>query len=78
LIVAIRDDGVGFPILVNGKRNGIGLVKRLIEQLGGTTTLRSEHGTEWVLTVPTAAGTQPLSRVPSLTPDSEEAGSTPG
>ena len=35
LIVAIRDDGVGFPVLVNGKRNGIGLVKRLIEQLGG-------------------------------------------
>ena len=63
LILTIRDDGVGFPILVNSKRNGIGLVKRLIEQLGGTTTVRSDHGTEWVLTVPTAAATSQSSAV---------------
>jgi LytS/YehU family sensor histidine kinase len=51
--VKVRDNGIGFPATINNKRNGIGLVKRLAEQLNGTATVRSDSGTEWVLTIPT-------------------------
>jgi two-component sensor histidine kinase/CheY-like chemotaxis protein len=46
------DDGPGFVDTGNSKRNGLGLVKRLMEQIGGTATLRSDHGTEWTLRIP--------------------------
>jgi two-component sensor histidine kinase len=51
----IRDNGVGFPVTVSGKHNGLGLVNRLIEQLGGSANYRSDDGTEWRLTIPASA-----------------------
>jgi len=50
-----RDDGVGFSERGGSKRHGLGLVKRLIEQVGGSAVLRSDHGTEWTLTFPVPA-----------------------
>jgi two-component sensor histidine kinase/CheY-like chemotaxis protein len=46
------DDGVGFADTGGNKRHGLGLVRRLMEQLGGSATLRSDHGTEWTLDFP--------------------------
>ncbi|MEJ0069358.1 MAG: hypothetical protein WDO24_12250 [Pseudomonadota bacterium] len=46
------DDGPGFSENGNSKRHGLGLVKRLMEQVGGSATLRSDHGTEWTLKFP--------------------------
>jgi two-component sensor histidine kinase len=50
--LTIRDDGVGFVEPPLSKRHGLGLVRRLIEQIGGTVSVVSDHGTEWTLTVP--------------------------
>ena len=50
------DDGVGFADVGESKRHGVGLVKRLMEQVGGSATLRSDHGSEWTLTFPVSPG----------------------
>jgi two-component sensor histidine kinase len=57
--LTIADDGVGLPPRISGKRHGIGLVTRLMEQVGGTLFAKSGTGTEWELRFPvpgTAAG----------------------
>jgi len=46
------DDGTGFANTAGNKRHGLGLVRRLVEQLGGSATLRSDHGTQWTLDFP--------------------------
>lgn len=53
-ILTIQDDGVGFTAKIESSRRGLGLVKRLVEQVGGTLGVHSEHGTSWTLTVPVA------------------------
>ncbi|HYK81003.1 MAG TPA: histidine kinase dimerization/phosphoacceptor domain -containing protein [Micropepsaceae bacterium] len=50
--LTIRDDGVGFVEPPFSKRHGLGLVRRLIEQIGGTVRVVSDHGTEWTIAVP--------------------------
>ena len=50
--MTFRDDGVGFADNGDTKRHGLGLVKRLMEQVGGSAMLRSDHGTEWTLKFP--------------------------
>ena len=50
--MSFTDDGVGFAAVGESKRHGVGLVKRLMEQVGGTATLSSDHGSEWTLTFP--------------------------
>ena len=54
------DDGAGFVEPEHTKRHGLGLVRRLLEQLSGSATLRSDQGTEWTLKfpVPAIAGTR--------------------
>lgn len=52
LELTISDDGVGFEETEVSKRQGIGLVRRLLEQIGGTATRSSDHGTKWLLKVP--------------------------
>jgi two-component sensor histidine kinase/putative methionine-R-sulfoxide reductase with GAF domain len=52
-ILTIGDDGVGFVEPVSNKRHGLGLVRRLMEQIGGTARVVSHHGTEWTFAVPT-------------------------
>ena len=53
--IVFSDNGIGFVDSGNNKRNGLALVKRLIEQIGGSATVRSDHGTEWTLKFPVPA-----------------------
>jgi two-component sensor histidine kinase len=41
------DDRVGFDTTGAKSRRGLGLVKQLVEQIGGTAGVRSEVGTLW-------------------------------
>ena len=50
--LVFADDGVGFIEAGNSKRQGVGLVRRLMQQVGGSATLRSDHGAEWTLKFP--------------------------
>jgi two-component sensor histidine kinase len=54
--LTIGDDGVGFVEPPVSKRYGLGLVRRLMEQIGGTVGLASDHGTQWTLRFPMTAG----------------------
>jgi two-component sensor histidine kinase len=55
--LSIVDDGVGFEDSGDSKRHGLGLVRRLAQQVRGTVHLRSDQGTHWTLTFPPMAGT---------------------
>ena len=48
----VSDDGVGFAEKDDSGRHGLGLVKRLMEEVKGLATLRSDHGTKWTLKFP--------------------------
>jgi two-component sensor histidine kinase/CheY-like chemotaxis protein len=54
--IIFADDGVGFVETGNSARHGLQLVRRLMEQVGGSATLRSDHGSEWTLKFPLPAG----------------------
>jgi two-component sensor histidine kinase/CheY-like chemotaxis protein len=49
------DDGVGFVQAGDSKRHGLGLVTRLMQQVGGTAEMNSDQGTVWTLTFPMPA-----------------------
>jgi two-component sensor histidine kinase len=55
-ILSIQDDGVGFDTLGTTTRRGIGLVRKLIEQMGGTVQVHSDRGTHWTLAFPIEPG----------------------
>ena len=46
--LTIADTGVGY-VEVETKRRGMGLVRRLVHQVGGTLSLRSDHGSSWTI-----------------------------
>ncbi len=48
----VSDNGKGFKINTGSKRHGLGLVRRLIEQVRGTVTVDSVDGTVWTITIP--------------------------
>jgi two-component sensor histidine kinase len=49
----ISDDGPGFEPGTENKRQGIGLIRRLVEQVRGTATISSDHrGTVWTIRFP--------------------------
>jgi two-component sensor histidine kinase len=50
--ILFSDDGVGFTDSGESKRHGLGLVKRLMQQVNGSAVLRSGHGSEWTLRFP--------------------------
>lgn len=50
--LSIKDDGIGFAVRTDSSRRGLGLVGRLVEQVGGTMVLQSGEGTTWTLTFP--------------------------
>jgi two-component sensor histidine kinase len=54
-VLRIGDDGVGFVEPPSSKRHGLGLVRRLMQQIGGTVHVVSDHGTHWTLAFPTTA-----------------------
>jgi len=54
-IMTISDNGKGFVAKAENKRQGLGLVRRLIEQVRGTSRVVSHHGTVWTIRFPVAA-----------------------
>ena len=50
--LVISDTGIGFKANTESKRHGLGLVRRLIEQVGGTATLDADHGARWTIRFP--------------------------
>jgi two-component sensor histidine kinase len=52
--LTIRDTGTGFKPQTESKRHGLGLARRLIEQVRGTVILSSDRGTVWTIEFPTA------------------------
>jgi two-component sensor histidine kinase len=54
-LLTVSDDGIGFVEPPTSKRHGLGLVRRLMEQLGGAVRVVSDRGTRWSLTFPVAA-----------------------
>jgi two-component sensor histidine kinase len=48
----ISDDGTGFQPKAENKRHGLGLVRRLVEQVRGSATVNSDHGTIWTIRIP--------------------------
>jgi two-component sensor histidine kinase len=51
-VVLVDDDGIGFTPRAGSKRHGIGLVLRLVEQIGGTAKVETHYGTHWTIIVP--------------------------
>jgi two-component sensor histidine kinase len=50
--MTISDDGTGFLAKAESKRHGLGLVQRLVEQVRGSATIDSDHGTIWTIKIP--------------------------
>ena len=51
-MLTLRDDGVRFPCRPGSSRNGVSLVRRLVERIGGTLDVHFEAGTVWKLAFP--------------------------
>jgi two-component sensor histidine kinase len=64
--IEFADNGVGFVEGTYNKRRGIGLVRRLIEQVDGSATVQSDKGTVWTLKFP----------MPALPPKNRAAGTS--
>jgi two-component sensor histidine kinase len=52
MTMTISDDGEGFKAPTESKRHGLGLVRRLVEQVRGIASLDSENGTVWTIKIP--------------------------
>jgi two-component sensor histidine kinase len=52
--MTISDNGDGFKQKPGNRRHGLGLVRRLIQQVRGTATVDSDDGTVWTIKVPLA------------------------
>ena len=50
--MTISDDGAGFLAKAESKRHGLGLVRRLVEQVRGSAVVESDHGTVWTIKIP--------------------------
>ena len=50
--MTISDDGTGFPARAESKRHGLGLVRRLVEQVRGSAVIDSARGTVWTIRIP--------------------------
>ena len=48
-LLTVSDSGSGFEGRGESKRHGLGLVRRLMEQVGGAAEVRSDNGTIWSL-----------------------------
>lgn len=60
-MLIVADDGAGFAEKPGSKRHGVGLIRRLVQQVRGTAELQSESGTVWTFRFPTeAAAAEPL------------------
>jgi two-component sensor histidine kinase len=50
--MTISDDGAGFLAKAESKRHGLGLVRRLVEQIRGSASVDSDDGTVWTINIP--------------------------
>jgi two-component sensor histidine kinase len=66
--MTISDNGQGFRAAVEGKRHGLGLVRRLIEQVRGTAMVDSDHGTVWTIKFPVASAIVPNAKANGSSP----------
>jgi two-component sensor histidine kinase len=57
-MMSITDDGTGFTPKAESKRHGLGLVRRLIEQVNGAANLNSSNGTSWTIVFPINASSK--------------------
>jgi two-component sensor histidine kinase len=53
--MTVLDSGPGFDAKAENKRHGLGLVRRLAEQVRGTVTLDSHRCTFWTIRFPVSA-----------------------
>jgi two-component sensor histidine kinase len=51
-VMRISDNGGGYVPVGESKRHGLGLVRRLSEQIGGCAVVELDHGTVWTITFP--------------------------
>lgn len=51
-VLTIADDGIGYVPSTENKRHGLGLVRRLVQQVRGTMAMDLENGTQWAITFP--------------------------
>jgi two-component sensor histidine kinase len=58
--LAVSDDGLGFVEPPGSKRHGLGLVRRLMEQVGGSVQVVAVAGTTWTLSFPVGVTAEPL------------------
>jgi two-component sensor histidine kinase len=73
MTLTISDDGEGFKAQTESKRHGLGLVRRLVEQVRGTANLDSENGTVWTIKVPVSPSALPDAILPHTTGGGREA-----
>jgi len=57
--LTIRDNGKGFNVEADNKRHGLGLVRRLVEQVRGILMSDTDHGTVWTIRFPVAYSVTP-------------------
>ena len=54
-VLTVRDDGAGFSAKFSTSRNGLSLVKRLVDRVGGSLDTHFNNGTVWKLGFPVPA-----------------------
>ena len=54
--LTIQDDGIGYDAKARSSRHGVGLVTRLMQQVGGTVNVSSSNGTLCTLEFPVPVG----------------------
>jgi two-component sensor histidine kinase len=57
--LTVSDNGKGFNGHAENKRQGVGLVRRLVEQIRGTAKVDSDHGTIWTIKFPAMIAAAP-------------------
>jgi two-component sensor histidine kinase len=58
-VLTVSDDGCGFKPHARSKRHGLGLVRRLVEQVRGTIDVATDGGSEWTIHFPAPLTTKP-------------------